>query len=237
MSARAGEVQRGTVAYSSAQQLLRRAEQELGSALKALSVTQISGATETIQDVRIGVRGGGMFGRNRAAGRRMDRKNDFAHNAIETATVHKANKMMKQAASDITQAKQHVPQLPFIEMANVSQAMGGVFFNALLAPGLIGDMIQRQKVNKAKSQTQEMANQTKQALDCMSSHVCPSIVVLSPCIYIFFYQLIVIVPFLLFHFHFYSTGCGNNMNAANAEMAQLNGSLQAKQSELASLAH
>jgi hypothetical protein len=58
-------------------------------------------------------------------------------------------------------------------------------------------MIQNQKVNKAKAQVQEMANEVKQALDWV----------------------------------------GNNMNAANAEMAQLNGSLQQKQSELASLAH
>ncbi len=197
MSARAGEVQRGTVAYSNAQQLLRRAEQELGSALKSLSITQISGATETLQDARIGMRGGGMFGRNRHAGRMADRRNDFGHNMIDTVTISKANGMMKAAASDISQAKQHVPQLPFIQSANVSQAMGGVFFSALLAPGLIGDMMQNQKVNKAKAQVQEMANEVKQALDWV----------------------------------------GNNMNAANAEMAQLNGSLQQKQSELASLAH
>ncbi|KAH7621643.1 hypothetical protein Ndes2526B_g02455 [Nannochloris sp. 'desiccata'] len=196
MSARAGEVQRGTVSYSTAQQHLRRAEQELGSALKSLTVTQISGATETIQDMRIGMRGGGVFGRNRGVGRQMDRRNDFGHNMIDTITISKANNLMKAAAGEISQAKQHVPQLPFIQSANVSQAMGGVFFSALLAPGLIGDMMQNAKVNKAKAQVQEMANQVKQALDW----------------------------------------CGNNMNAANAEMAQLNGSLQMKQSELASLA-
>jgi len=169
MSARAGEVQRGTVAYSTAQQHLRRAEQELGSALKSLTVTQISGAAETIQDARIGMRGGGVFGRNRAAGRRMDRRNDFGHNMVDTVTISKANNLMKAAAGEISQAKQHVPQLPYIQMANVSQAMGGVFFSALLAPGLIGDMMQNAKVNKAKAQVQEMSQQVKQALDCTST--------------------------------------------------------------------
>ncbi len=197
MSARAGEVQRGTVSYSTAQQHLRTAEQELGSALRSLSVTQISGATETLQDMRIGMRGGGMFGRNRQAGRMADRRNDLGHNVVDTVTISKANGMMKAAAGEIQRAKQYVPQLPFIQSANVSQAMGGVFFSALLAPGLIGDMMQNQKVNKAKAQVQEMANEVKQALDW----------------------------------------CGNNMNAANAEMAQLNAGLQQKQSELASLAH
>jgi hypothetical protein len=197
MSARAGEVQRGTVAYSTAQQHLRRAEEELGGALRSLSVTQVSGATETLQDMRIGMRGGGMFGPRRQAGRMADRRNDFGHNMIDTVTISKANNLMKAAAGEIQRAKQYVPQLPFIQMANVSQAMGGVFFSALLAPGLIGDMMQNQKVNKAKAQVQEMSQQVKQALDWV----------------------------------------GNNMNAANAEMAQLNGSLQMKQSELASLAH
>lgn len=232
MSARAGEVQRGTVSYSTAQQHLRRAEQELGSALKSLTVTQISGATETIQDMRIGMRGGGVFGRNRGVGRQMDRRNDFGHNMIDTVTISKANNLMKAAAGEISQAKQHVPQLPFIQSANVSQAMGGVFFSALLAPGLIGDMMQNAKVNKAKAQVQEMANQVKQALDCTSnalSHLHVAIL---------YFQLISLIVSLSYPSIFipFLPGCGNNMNAANAEMAQLNGSLQMKQSELASLA-
>lgn len=198
MSARSAEVQRGTVAYSTAQQHLRKAEQELGGALKCLTVTQVSGATETVQDVRIGFRGGRMFGPKRGMARAADRSNDFAHNAIEAATVHKANKLMKDAASEITKAKEHVPQLPFIEMANVSQAMKGVFFNALLAPGMIGNVMQMKATNKAKAQTQEMAQQTKQALDCKSLHFCLCLCMLlsfSLSLYIILITIVSLLPF------------------------------------------
>ena len=88
LSARQAEVQRGAQAYGAAQQHLRRAETELGSALKSLTITQVSGATETLQDMRIGMHGGGAFGRNRQAGRMADRHNDFGHNMVEVRFVY-----------------------------------------------------------------------------------------------------------------------------------------------------
>ena len=102
---------------------------------------------------------------------------------------------MQDGAREIQMAQQILPNLPGIQSANVSQAMGGVFFNALLAPGLIGDMMQRAKVNKAKDQVTEMRQQVIQALDW----------------------------------------CNNNMNAAQAEAAQISGQLSMKQSELNSI--
>lgn len=111
---------------------------------------------------------------------------------LQMVTINKANKLMKDAANEIQLARQSVPQLPFIQPANVSQAMGGMFFNAIFAHGLVGDMMQASKVNKAKAQVQEMRNEVKQALDW----------------------------------------CNNNMVAAQAEAAQIQGTLQAKQAAL-----
>lgn len=186
MQARAAEVQRTAVAYSQGQQYLRRAEEQLKSAAGSLSITQASGFTETIQDVRIGAHGGGLFGRNRHQGNRMDHQNDFAHNAIEMATVHKCQALVKEAGQNIQMAKQAVPNMPFIQPARVQQAMSGVFFN-VFAQGLIGDMMQNQKVKKAKADVMEMHGEVVQALDW----------------------------------------CTNNMNAAQAESAQINGMLMA----------
>ena len=170
LQTKSAEVQRGAQAYAAGQQYLRRAEAELKSAAGSLTVTQGSGATEAMQDLRMGPRGGGLFGPRRGIGRPLDRRNDMAHNVIEVATIQKANKHMKEAAQNIQQARQQLPNLPFIQPANVQQAMGGVFFNALLAPGLIGDVMQQAKVNKAKSDVQQMQKQVTQALDwCTNS--------------------------------------------------------------------
>jgi hypothetical protein len=189
LESRANEVQSGAQAYAAGQQYLRKAEAQLKSASGSLTVTQVSGATNMLQDIR---RPGGAVGFRRGP---LERRNDFAHNVIEIGTVHKANAMMKEAAQNIEAARRHLPNLPFIKPANIKQAMSGVFFNALLAPGLVGDVMQNAAVRKSKAQVQEMLQEVVQALDW----------------------------------------CTNNMTAAQAEAAQIRGSLQAKQSELSSL--
>jgi len=186
-------VQGGAQSYSQAQQYLRRAEEQLRSAKSALTVTRVSGATETIQDVRIGAHGGGLLGPRRHQGRAMDRHNDFGHNMVEMGTVHKAKASVKGAAEQIQLAQKVLPNLPFIKPANVQSAMGGVMFNALLAPGLVGDMMQNAKVKQALAQVSEMHLEVTQAMDW----------------------------------------CTNNMTAAQAEAAQINGTLMTKNSELA----
>jgi hypothetical protein len=189
LESRANEVQSGAQAYAAGQQYLRKAEAQLKSASGSLTVTQVSGATNMLQDIR---RPGRAVGFRRGP---LERRNDFAHNVIEIGTVHKANAMMKEAAQNIEAARRHLPNLPFIKPANIKQAMSGVFFNALLAPGLVGDVMQNAAVRKSKAQVQEMLQEVVQALDW----------------------------------------CTNNMTAAQAEAAQIRGSLQAKQSELSSL--
>ena len=83
--------------------LLRRAEENLRSASNALKVNQVSGATEMMQDVRIGARGGGLFGRHRGMGRQADRRNDFGHNVVEMATARRASTQVQEvrAASHV----------------------------------------------------------------------------------------------------------------------------------------
>lgn len=189
LESRANEVQSGAQAYAAGQQYLRKAEAQLKSASGSLTITQVSGATNMLQDMRRPGRGVG-FRRGP-----IERRSNFTHNAIEIGTVHKANAMMKEAAQNIEAARRHLPNLPFIKPANIKQAMSGVFFNALLAPGLVGDVMQNAAVKKSKGQVQEMLQEVVQALDW----------------------------------------CTNNMTAAQAEAAQIRGSLQAKQSELSSL--
>lgn len=104
------------------------------------------------------------------------------------ATIQKAKKQVQEAGQNIQAALQQLPNLPFIKPANVQQAMGGVLFNALLAPGIVGDMMQNAKVRQAQAQVSEMHVEVTQALDW----------------------------------------CTNNMNAANAEAAQLSGALAAR---------
>lgn len=158
---RAALVTRSTQQYAAAQGYLTKAEADCKSAIGSLKVTQFSGATETLQDVRLGM---GPGGRRRGMGRGLDRRNDFAHNMIEMATINKASARMKDAAQQIMAAKQQLPNLPYIQMGNVQQAMGGVFFNALLAPGLFGDMMQNAKVRKAKDSANQMHQEVVQAL-------------------------------------------------------------------------
>lgn len=170
LQAEAAEAQRSAQAFATAQQYLRRAEEELQRAVKSLGVAKFSGATETIQDVRIGARGGGLFGRNRGAGHAMDRRNDFGHNMIEMGTVNKANAMVKEAAVNISHAKQAVPQLPFIQPARVQQAMSGVMLNVFFQ-GVMGDIMQQNKIKRAQAEVQEMHNEVVQALDWCNNNL------------------------------------------------------------------
>jgi hypothetical protein len=160
--------------YAQGQALLRQAEAELRSAAKSLTITQVSGATEMMQDMRLGRGPGRRLGPGGPGiGRRgpLDRRNDLAHNAIEMATVQRANGMMKQAAAHIEQARQILPALPFIQPANVRQAMGGVFFNAFFAPGVMGDLMQASKVHKAKAAVEQMCGEVVQALDWATNNL------------------------------------------------------------------
>lgn len=171
LQARLAEVQGGAQRYAQGQQQLRRAEELLKSAKGSLTITQVSGGTEMIQDMRIGMRGGGMFGPRRGVGRAMDRRNDLGHNVVEMATIQKASKAVKEAGVAMQAARQVLPNLPYIQPANVQAAMGGVMFNALLAPGLIGDMMQNAKVRKAKDEVNEMHVQVVQALDWCTNNM------------------------------------------------------------------
>ena len=119
-----------------------------------------------IQDLGPGRRGG--FGHGRGP---MGRRNDAMHTAVETATIAKANGLMKQAGEEINAARQLVPQMPGIQEANVKAALGGVFFNQFFFRGTLGNVMEMAAVNKAKGQVNEMRMQVKAALDWCTNSV------------------------------------------------------------------
>ncbi len=96
LAAKASAAQGHAATYGQATLLLRRAEENLRSASNALKVNQVSGATEMMQDVRIGARGGGLFGRHRGMGRQADRRSDFGHNMVEVATARRASTQVQE---------------------------------------------------------------------------------------------------------------------------------------------
>ncbi len=151
--------ERGVHQYSAASDKLQSAESKLQGSSKALSASQMSQVMETTGDMRRPMLGRGLVGR----GRGIARRGDFAHNMIEMGMVKKAQKSLKEAAIDIQAAQGIIPAIPYIEPAQVQQAMSGVILNALLMPGLAGDVMQMAKVKKAKAQVDEMTSKVHQA--------------------------------------------------------------------------
>mmetsp|Transcript_10954 Transcript_10954/g.21868 ORF Transcript_10954/g.21868 Transcript_10954/m.21868 type:complete len:155 (+) Transcript_10954:1133-1597(+) len=132
------------------------------SAAGALTITQASGGLEMMQDIRRPGRGRGFRGR----------RGDFGHTMIEMGTVRKAQGALKEAGADIQRAMQLVPTIPHIKPATVQGAMSGVVLNALLMPGIAGDMMQQAKVKRAKDEITTMANECRQAQEwCKKSHM------------------------------------------------------------------
>lgn len=82
---------------------------------------------------------------------------------IEMGTVKKAQKALQEAGQDIQHAQQLVPAIPYIDPADLKAAMSGVMLNALLMPGVFGDMMQQAKVSKAKKDVERMTSQVSQA--------------------------------------------------------------------------
>lgn len=148
--------------YSSASNLLTSACKKLQGAAGSLQMTQMSGGMEMMQDIIRPGRGRGFRGR----------RGDMGHTMIEMATVKKAQGALKEAGEDIQKAMVLVPTIPFIKPATVKGAMSGVVLNALLMPGLVGDMMQQAKVKKAKAEIQEMAKECQMAQEwCAKSHL------------------------------------------------------------------
>lgn len=178
LTAKAAEAQRGAQAYSGAAQLLKSAAAKLGSAQKCLGVTQISNVTEGMQDVRLGdgrIGAGGMLrgnhlgaGRVGVVDRRFERRQDRGHDAVEIATVHRAKKQVQEAGAEIERARQLVPQLPFIQPANVKGAQTAVMFDAVFGQGLVGNVVEGAKLHSAKKQIQAMQAEVMQALEWCS---------------------------------------------------------------------
>eukprot|EP00889_Picochlorum_renovo_P005525 jgi/Picre1/32555/NNA_007901.t1 len=148
--------------YSGATALLESACKKMQSAAGALTITQASGGLEMMQDIRRPGRGRGFRGR----------RGDFGHTMIEMGTVRKAQGALKEAGADIQRAMQLVPTIPHIKPATVQGAMSGVVLNALLMPGIAGDMMQQAKVKRAKDEITTMANECRQAQEwCKKSHM------------------------------------------------------------------
>ena len=164
LAAKAAAAQGHAATYGQAALLLRRAEENLRSASNALKINQVSGATEMMQDVRIGARGGGLFGRHRGVGRQADRSNDFGHNMVEMATARRASTQVQEAGRAIAEARNALPTLPDINPAHVQSAMSGTLLNAFLMPGVLGDVMQMSKVKRAQANLQEMLQETAAAL-------------------------------------------------------------------------
>lgn len=164
-------VESGIQSYTVGQQHLRSAEDDLKSAAKSLKISQATQGIETMQDMRIAARGGGRFGPFRAQGRRMDHRNDFGHNMIEMGTIRRASAKVKEAAQSIEVARRALPNLPFIQTAQVQKAMSGAFFNALLAPGLVGDMMQMQKVKQTQADIMAMHATVVQAINWCTENI------------------------------------------------------------------
>ena len=165
MQERLRVVESGIQSYATGQQQLRRADDNLQTAAKSLKVSQVSQGIETFQDMRIGIHGGGRFGARPVRGRALDRRNDVGHNLIEMGTIHRANAQVKEAARSIEEARRVLPNLPFVKPAQVQKAMSGAIFNALLAPGVVGDVIQMSRVKKASADIMEMHATVVQAVD------------------------------------------------------------------------
>lgn len=148
--------------YSSASNLLTSACKKLQGAAGSLQITQMSGGVGMMSNVMRPGRGRGIRGRRGDMGRTM----------IEMATVKKAQGALKEAGEDIQKAMALVPTIPFIKPATVKGAMSGVVLNALLMPGLVGDMMQQAKVKQAKAEIQEMAKECQMAQEwCAKSHL------------------------------------------------------------------
>lgn len=148
--------------YSGASDLLTSACKKLQSAAGALSITQASGGLEMMHDMRRPGRGRGIRGR----------RGDFGHTMIEMATVRKAQGALKEGGADIQKAMQLVPTIPYIKPATVQGAMSGVVLNALLMPGLVGDVMQQVKVKKAKEDIAVMVQECTMAQQwCQKSHM------------------------------------------------------------------
>ena len=91
---------------------------------------------------------------------------------IEMATVKRAQKSIQEAGQMIQKAMSLVPAIPFIKPATVQGAMSGVVLNALLMPGIVGDVMQQAKVKKAKAEVMEMAKECQMAQDwCEKSYM------------------------------------------------------------------
>lgn len=148
--------------YSGASTLLESACKKMQSAAGALRITQASGGLEMMQDMRRPGRGRGIRGR----------RGDFGHTMLEMGTVKKAQGALKEAGADIQRAMQLVPTIPHIRPATVQGAMSGVVLNALLMPGMVGDVMQQAKVKKAKDEIAVMINECQQAQEwCQKSYM------------------------------------------------------------------
>jgi hypothetical protein len=152
----------GAQKYSTASDLLKSAGKNLQGAAGSLQITQMSGGMEMMGDIMRPGRGRGPRGRRR----------DFGHTMIEMATVKRAQKSIQEAGQMIQKAMSLVPAIPFIKPATVQGAMSGVVLNALLMPGIVGDVMQQAKVKKAKAEVMEMAKECQMAQDwCEKSYM------------------------------------------------------------------
>ena len=154
----------GAQKYSTASDLLTSAGKALQGAAGSLKMTQMSNGMEMMGDImRPGRRGGrGIRGR----------RGDMGHTMIEMATVKRAQKSIQEAGQMIQKAMSLVPTIPFIKPATVQGAMSGVVLNALLMPGIVGDVMQQAKVKKAQAEVMQMAKECEMAQDwCQKSYM------------------------------------------------------------------
>lgn len=154
----------GAQKYMNASELLTSAGKKLQGAAGSLQITQMSGGMEMMNDMmRPGLRGGRGF---------RGRRNDMGHTMIEMATVKRAQRSIQEAGGEIQRAMTLVPTIPFIKPATVKGAMSGVVLNALLMPGIIGDIRQQVKVKQAKAEVMQMAKECQMAQEwCQKSYM------------------------------------------------------------------
>lgn len=144
--------------YSGASALLESAYKKMQSAAGALTVTQASGGVQMINRMR---RPGGFRGRR-----------SLGHTVIEMGTVRRSQAILREAGADIQRAMQLVPTIPHIRPATAQGAMSGVVLNALLVPGIVGDVMQQAKVRRAKDEIITMANECRLAQEwCQKSYM------------------------------------------------------------------
>lgn len=154
----------GAEKYSKASNLLTSAGKNLQGAAGSLQITQMSNGMEMMGDLmRPGRRGGrGIRGR----------RGDMGHTMIEMATVKRAQRSIQEAGQMIQQAMTLVPTIPFIKPATVQGAMSGVVLNALLMPGIVGDLMQQAKVKQAKAEVLQMSKEVQMAQEwCQKSYM------------------------------------------------------------------